>query len=212
MAPELFPEGAKSSKEADMYAFGMVVYEVVTGARPFGCHRIGELFLLTTRGVRPNRPEDPAAIGFGEGTWEFIERCWDRNWGRRPTAREALEHFKHVAKTSTIVEPGSLISAHGTANETSSGTVGSTRSFCECRGPSTASPLTTLQARLFVQSSSTSPNRLQQTAFATRVLVSNQRVPVPFLPANGEPNLLFRMPRESSRPALHLIASPQDGT
>ena len=185
---------------------------MVTGARPFGCHRIGELFLLTTRGVRPNRPEDPIAIGFGEGTWEFIERCWNRDWGQRPTAREALEHFKHVAKTSAIVEPGSLISSHGTANEASSGTDGSTRSFCECRGPSTASPLTTLQARLFVQSSLTSSNRLQQTAFATRALVSNQRVPVPFLPANGEPNLLSRMPRESFRPALHLIVSPQDGT
>jgi serine/threonine protein kinase len=144
MAPELFPEGARPSEEADMYAFGIVVYEVITGARPFGRRRVEELFLLTTRGVRPNRPEDPIAIGFGEGTWEFAERCWDRDWGRRPTAREALEHFKHIAKTSTVIEPGPMIPANGASNEASSRMDSSARSYCKCHEPSTGSLLTAL--------------------------------------------------------------------
>ena len=133
MAPELFPEDARLSKEADMYAFGMVVYEAITGAHPFGRRRVEELFLLTTRGIRPNKPEDPIAIGFGEGTWEFAERCWDRDWGRRPTAREALEHFKRVAKTSTVVDPGSTIPVNEVA--------GSPESYCECHALYTVSPL-----------------------------------------------------------------------
>ena len=74
MAPELFSDGAEVSKEADMYAFGMVVYEVVTGTRPFGYRRHLELPALTIGGSRPARPEDPVDVGFGHGTWGFIER------------------------------------------------------------------------------------------------------------------------------------------
>src|SRR5579872_4674107 len=59
MAPELFCAGAEASKEADMYAFGMVVYEVITGAWPFGLHHARlALIGLTLRGERPSRPED----------------------------------------------------------------------------------------------------------------------------------------------------------
>ena len=42
MAPVLFSEDAKPSAEADMYAFGMVVYEVITGARPYGQRMLTE--------------------------------------------------------------------------------------------------------------------------------------------------------------------------
>jgi hypothetical protein len=139
MAPELLPKGAKPSKEADMYAFGITVYEVITGARPFGRHRAEELPILTARGIRPNKPEDPMAIGFGGGTWEFAERCWDGNWEHRPTAKEALEHFKRVAKTSTVVDPGSTIPVDEAAGEAPSDS--SSEGHCECRGLYTVSPL-----------------------------------------------------------------------
>jgi serine/threonine protein kinase len=115
MAPELFYEGAELSKEADIYAFGITVYEVITEARPFGRRRMDLPFPPTIRGIRPYKPEDPIAIGFGEGTWEFVERCWDGNWERRPTAREALMHFKCVARTSTTVDPGPLVPLRGAA-------------------------------------------------------------------------------------------------
>ena len=131
IAPELFSEGSMPSKEADMYAFGMVIYEVITGVHPFGRRRIQEL-LLISGGVKPNRPEDPVAIGFGQGTWEFAERCWGENPERRPTAREALEHFECVAKTSMDVDPGPMIRAE---------VMDKTESYCEYRGPYTVSPL-----------------------------------------------------------------------
>jgi len=75
MAPVLFSEDAKPSAEADMYAFGMVVYEVITGARPYGQRMLTEIPALTVHGLRPSRPEDPTPIGFGQGTWEFVRRC-----------------------------------------------------------------------------------------------------------------------------------------
>ena len=133
MAPELLSEGSNASKEADMYAFGMVVYEVITGARPFGNRRQVELPSLTLLGVRPSRPEDPTAVGFSQGTWEFAERCWDGNPGRRPSSRETLEHFERVAMVSTDVDPGPTIKVHETPypeSENSSFYLVSTTSSC----------------------------------------------------------------------------------
>jgi len=140
MAPELFAASANPSNEADMYAFGMVVYEVVTGARPFGQRRAVELLLPTIEGIRPDRPENPVAVGFGQGTWELAEKCWDAEWGRRPTAKEALEHFKCVAKTSKVVGPGPTIPVHGTTGEAPSRLESSSQSYGEFHGPSTVSP------------------------------------------------------------------------
>lgn len=139
MAPELFLEGAKHSKEADMYAFGIVVYEVVTGARPFTQRRMVEFPLLTTGGSRPNRPEDPVTIGFGQGTWEFAEKCWDGNLERRPTATDALEHFERVAKTSKVVDPGPVIPGYDPADVTPPRPDSSSRNFCECHRHHTVS-------------------------------------------------------------------------
>lgn len=133
MAPELFFEGAKSSKEVDVYAFGIVIHEVITGAR----HRVSEFLLSAIGDPRSNRLNGPVAIGSGRGTWEFSERCCDGNFERRPTAIDALEYFKHVAMTSTIVGPGLMIPVHGTTDEfdTDSG------EYCEFHDPNSVSLL-----------------------------------------------------------------------
>ena len=109
MAPELLSAGAKVSKEADMYALGMVVYEVIAGAQPYRLCKPWEIMMLTIQGSRPPKPEAPVPVGFDQGTWEFAERCWDENPMQRPSARAALEHFEHVARTSTVVDPGCAI-------------------------------------------------------------------------------------------------------
>ena len=106
MAPELFFKGVGASKQADMYAFGMVVFAVITGTNPFGRRRMAEVQSLILEGWRPPRPEDPVAIGFGQGTWEFVERCWDKDPEQRPTVRDALEHFERVSRNSREVDPG----------------------------------------------------------------------------------------------------------
>lgn len=133
MAPELFFEGAKSSKEVDVYAFGIVIHEVITGAR----HRVSEFLLPVIGGPGSNRLNRPVAIGSGRGTWGFAERCCDESFERRPTARDALEYFKHVAKNSTIVGPGLIVPAHGTTDEfdTDSG------EYCEFHDPDSVSLL-----------------------------------------------------------------------
>jgi serine/threonine protein kinase len=130
MAPELISEGAEPSREADMYAFGMVVYEVVTGTRPFGHRNHVELPVLTLQGSRPYRPEDLVDAGFGHGTWEFAERCWDENPTLRPSAREVLVHFERVARTSRDVDPGPTIPVHEPVRPRPEN---SSHNLCECR-------------------------------------------------------------------------------
>jgi serine/threonine protein kinase len=143
MAPELLLEDAEASKEADMYAFGMVVYEVLTGTLPFGSRRVVALPMLTLQGSRPSEPEDPVAIGFGQGTWQFAERCWDEDPKKRPTARKAQEHFGCVARTSKVVDPGPTIPVHEPVNAIPER---SSRDLCECHNQHSvsASALTAL--------------------------------------------------------------------
>ena len=102
-APELFVRGARHAKETDIYAFGVVVYQVI----------IGTHFPPSPWAVDVPRPEGPAACGFGQGTWEFVEKCWDKDHKKRPTVEEALEHFERVAVPPTLFDPSPKPCSHG---------------------------------------------------------------------------------------------------
>ena len=149
MAPELFQESAKPSQEADIYAFGMVVYEVITGTRPFRQYKMVELPILTTQGLRPTKPEDPVAVGFGSGTWEFIEKCWDQSCGERPTAGAAVEHFERIAATSTDVDPGPVLRPDVVDDETFPMADYNLKNICESTSRHHVPHLTAFLAKLF---------------------------------------------------------------
>ena len=106
-----------------MYAFGMVVYEVLTGLPPFRKTRHYEVILLVMEGKRPWKPEKAGDIGFGGGTWELIQQCWNQERGERPTVEQVSEHFQRVAENSSIVPPGPTTSAYYEA-EASTGPAG----------------------------------------------------------------------------------------
>jgi len=136
MAPELlYPEkfglrSCKVSKQADIYAFGMVIYEVLTGRPPFGAEkrRHPEIILRVLDGKRPRKPENAGDIGFGGGTWELVQRCWRRDRGGRPTVEKISKHFQHVERASSIVPPGPTIPVCEAASEPD----GSSRDYGRC--------------------------------------------------------------------------------
>ena len=103
MAPELLSSekfGEKRSpptQPADIYAFGMVIYEVLTGSDPFHDYNLGviQLLLLISNGTRPKKTSNAEEIGFGSGIWELVKECWKDKPTRRPTIERVLAHLAH---------------------------------------------------------------------------------------------------------------------
>ena len=123
VAPELREPGAQPTQSGDIYAFGVVIYEVLTG------------FRTPCDGRCP--PDEPAyheQIWFGCGTWELTEECRDQESTRRPNIERVLSHLTRVATTSAVVGPTPGRAHEGT--DDSPGPVFSTeRSTSPCRDP-----------------------------------------------------------------------------
>ena len=117
MAPELtYPSKfglpySQLSKEGDIYALGMVVYEIVMGIRPFGVEgfRVEEVMYVVLDGARPARPGDPEDVGFGPGVWDLVEACWGEDRTQRPNIRDVHQCLAAAADLSPLVPPGPMI-------------------------------------------------------------------------------------------------------
>src|SRR6266480_6181398 len=83
MAPEIF-NGRKYTKESDIYSFGMIMWEFMTGRRPFW-DRVhdAELIIEICDGLRP-----PIVTNAPEGYVDLMKECWHSDPNRRPTAKD----------------------------------------------------------------------------------------------------------------------------
>jgi len=103
MSPELLSPmkfGIKASMptpQADIYAFGLVIFQVLTGEIPFrGLGPIGFVHPVI-EGLRPDKPENALAIGFSDLLWTFVQRCWDGDRNLRPKVPEVVTHLERAA-------------------------------------------------------------------------------------------------------------------
>lgn len=85
MAPELI-QGKHLSKAADIYAFGMIIYELMTGLSPFQGHAYGQVVYLVLQNdvheVLKFGPACPAAVV------SLAHRCWSKDPKDRPKINE----------------------------------------------------------------------------------------------------------------------------
>jgi len=82
------------SKDTDIYAIGMTIFEVLTGSVPFTNDRNETVTLKVMRGTRPNRPPS----GLSDTLWELLVATWvvqqAQEPPRRPPACTVLERLK----------------------------------------------------------------------------------------------------------------------
>ncbi|KAF8623872.1 hypothetical protein AX17_007274 [Amanita inopinata Kibby_2008] len=105
MAPELIRAlveddgtGAPITTHSDVYAFGSVCLEVVTGRLPFP-HRSNDHAVLVDilRGVRPCRGASRnISIPDENAFWAMLEKCWSESRKCRPSMQEMLAYLRSV--------------------------------------------------------------------------------------------------------------------
>ena len=102
MAPELLLptkfglEKGVPSKEADVYALGMTVYQALTGKWPFFPRREAEVMHAVISGERPPKPENAEGIGMTEVVWDLLTRCWREDKTTRLAIAKVLKKFREV--------------------------------------------------------------------------------------------------------------------
>ena len=111
MSPELlYPElfGLRDSyptKESDCYALGMVMYEVLSGQKPFAQSREPAVVRKVINGERPGWPCRAAEPGLADGIWRMVELCWDSQPKNRPDVKTVLQCLERVSEHFRLPSP-----------------------------------------------------------------------------------------------------------
>ncbi|GBC09450.1 hypothetical protein RclHR1_08880003 [Rhizophagus clarus] len=91
MAPEIF-QGQKYTKASDVYSFGMIMWELMTGRRPFWDRSHDtELILDIYDGLRP-----PIVTNAPKGYIELMKECWHSDPNKRPNATYICEVINKI--------------------------------------------------------------------------------------------------------------------
>ena len=106
MAPELFGMRAKNTEKTDVYALGMVLYELLTHKLPFADFLDGKKaeYVVPRWLENGERPEMPS---YGDRNFkDLIQRCWHQNSGSRPTADQVASRLEEMTKANPKSDAG----------------------------------------------------------------------------------------------------------
>jgi serine/threonine protein kinase len=96
MAPEAF-HGAPTSPAADVYALGVLLYELVVGCPPYVSDTVADLLRRHMEDEPERRP------GIPDGLWDVIVSCMAKKPRLRPSAAELVADLGDVARASADV-------------------------------------------------------------------------------------------------------------
>lgn len=105
MAPEQFAGAA--SKASDQFSFGIVLYEMLTGRRPFFGRTVAEQRRQTE--AAPPPPLPPQARVFAEVIMKCLEKNPDGRYDSMQDVREALSKAAALAGLASHMRPGITI-------------------------------------------------------------------------------------------------------
>ncbi len=101
MAPELSGGTNRAQPPSDIFSFGVMAYEVLTGALPFDEPPM--ILLGRGRGALPIKPLGAVCRGLSPLLARLLERCMAVDPELRPTAVELVEAFRQLQSTSSKV-------------------------------------------------------------------------------------------------------------
>ncbi|POG66832.1 kinase-like domain-containing protein [Rhizophagus irregularis DAOM 181602=DAOM 197198] len=97
VAPEVF-QGQKYTKSSDIYSFGMIMWELMTGRRPFWDRSHDtDLIIEICDGLRP-----PIVTNTPEGYIELMQKCWHSDPNERPSASDITKKFVYYSSNSAV--------------------------------------------------------------------------------------------------------------
>jgi len=100
MSPELLDpdkfglKDSRPTKESDCYALGMVIYEVLSGQKPYAPYKGPVVIRKVLDGERPGRPQGAEGKLFTDDMWRVVQLCWKPQPGDRTTAKAVLRGLK----------------------------------------------------------------------------------------------------------------------
>lgn len=92
------------SKAADIFAFGMLVAEVLTGKPSFEGYHEPEVMSSILKGDRPELPQNAGDLGLTVPMWGFIQMCWDQNPTKRPEIDEVVKTWEGFLQNYEYVQ------------------------------------------------------------------------------------------------------------
>eukprot|EP00598_Pedospumella_elongata_P014136 CAMPEP_0184992826 /NCGR_PEP_ID=MMETSP1098-20130426/42785_1 /TAXON_ID=89044 /ORGANISM="Spumella elongata, Strain CCAP 955/1" /LENGTH=299 /DNA_ID=CAMNT_0027518533 /DNA_START=33 /DNA_END=932 /DNA_ORIENTATION=- len=93
MAPELI-ENKPYNKSVDVYAFGVLMWEVLSEEIPYYQLDIAEIRQRVTSGIRPRIP----SYGFTPKLVQLITDCWHQNPEKRPSFPDVVDELLAIEK------------------------------------------------------------------------------------------------------------------
>jgi len=106
MSPELIAphrfglKNSRPTKPSDCYAFGMVIYETISGHLPF--HEDTDL-TVSVKVLEGKRP--PRGAGFTKALWTMMEQCWTSQSHDRPSIEDVLRCLETSSHSSEPLSP-----------------------------------------------------------------------------------------------------------
>lgn len=98
MAPEIMLS-EKYSNKSDVYAFGFIMFEILSGEEPFKNFSIQKLFSkICEEGYRPPIKDD-----ISDAYKNLIDRCWAQNPEQRPEFNEIVNELKSNSEFITPI-------------------------------------------------------------------------------------------------------------
>ncbi|TDL15426.1 kinase-like protein, partial [Rickenella mellea] len=93
LAPQINVGTIFETKLTDIWAFGMVVNELLTKEHPFPRHSIPQVVVAIVMGHLPGPPSNLQSRNIDKALWDLCTRCWNRVPTLRPVMTDMVREI-----------------------------------------------------------------------------------------------------------------------